>query len=155
MGDCQFIEITSKVHVETKHFCFDTFILEFSKLENESKLLGDMNLKTIFNNECSKSFVNNFENEIMLEDKMSRLESNVEIDLECKTCLDYKHEIQRQNEKGKMLAKFEESSKSLKSLLKSQKSFRDKTGLGFDSNAPSTIKTKQVVFVKPRENYRK
>jgi Holliday junction resolvase RusA-like endonuclease len=64
--------------------------------------------------------VNNFEKEIMLEAKMSRLESNVEIDLECKICLDYKHEIQRQNEKGKMLAKFEVSSRALESLLKSQ-----------------------------------
>ena len=41
VGDCQSIETTSKVHVENKHFfCFDTFILEFSKEENESKLLG-------------------------------------------------------------------------------------------------------------------
>ena len=109
-----------------------------------------MNLKTIFNNESSKSFVNNFEYETLLEDKMSRLESNVEIDLECKLCLDYKHEIKRQNEKGKMLVKFEESSKSLERLLRSQKSFRDKTGLGFNSNAPSTSKTKQVKFVKSR-----
>ena len=52
-----------------------------------------MDLKTIFNNEPSKSLVNNFENEIMLEDKMSRLESNIEIDLGCKICLEYKHEI--------------------------------------------------------------
>jgi hypothetical protein len=66
-----------------------------------------MDLKTIFNNESSKSSVNTFENEIMLEDKMSRLESHVEINLECKLCLDYKHEIQRQNEKGKMLAEAE------------------------------------------------
>ena len=150
VGDCQFIETTSKVHVETKHFCFDTFILEFSKLENESKLLCNMDLKTIFNNESSKSFVNNFEKEIMLEDKMSRLESNVEIDLECKICQNYKHEIKRQNEKGKMLAKFEESSKSLESLLKNQKSFRDKTGFGFNSSATSTSETKQTKFVKPR-----
>ena len=31
-----------------------------------------------------------------------------------------------------MLAKFEESSKALESLLKSQKSFSDKTRLGFN-----------------------
>jgi hypothetical protein len=49
-----------------------------------------------------------------------------------------------------MLSKFEVSSRALESLLKSQKSFRDKTGLGFNLNAPSTSKTKQVVFVKPR-----
>ena len=150
VGDCQLVKTTSKVHVETKHFCFDTFILEFSKLENESKLLGNTNLKTIFNNKSSKSFVNNFEKEIMLEDIMSKLESSVEIDLGCKICLDHKHEIKRQNEKGKMLAKFDESSKSLERVLRSQRLFRDKTGLGFSSKAPSTCKTKQVKFVKPR-----
>ena len=138
VGDCQSIETTSKVHGENKHFCFDTFILEFSKIENESKLLGNLNLKTIFNNESSKVFMNDFEKEILLEDKMSRLESDVEIDLECKLCLDHKNEIKKQNEKGKMLAKFDKSSKSLERMLKSQKSFGDKTGLGFNSKGPST-----------------
>ena len=50
--------------------------------------------------------MNNFEKEIMLEDKMSRLESNIEINLECKICLDYKHEIKGQNKTVKMLAKW-------------------------------------------------
>ena len=150
VGDCQSIEATSKVHVENKHFCFDKYILEFSKEENESKLLGNMNLKTIFNNESSKFLMNNFEKEILLEDKMSRLKSDVEIDLECKLCLDHKHEIKKQNEKGKKLAKFDESAKSLERLLKSQKSFEDKTGLGFNSKESSTSKTKQVNFVKTK-----
>ena len=109
VGDCQPIEATSKVRVENKHFCFATFILEFSKIENESKLFGNVNLKTIFNNESSKVFMNDFEKEILLEDKMSRLESGVEINLECKLCLDHKHKIKKQNEKGKMLAKFDEN----------------------------------------------
>ena len=140
----------SKVHFETKHFCFDTFVLEFSKIENESKLSCNMYLKTIFNDETSRSCVNTFEKEIILEDKMSRLESHVEIDLECKVCLEYKHEILKQNEKGKMIPKFEESSKTLESCLKNQKSFRDRTGLGFNSNESSISKTKHVVFVKPK-----
>ena len=76
--------------------------------------------------------MNDFEKEILLEDKTSRLESGVEINLECKLCLDHKHEIKKQNQKGKMLAKFDESSKSFERMLKSQKSFEDKTGLGFD-----------------------
>ena len=69
-----------------------------------------------FNNESSKSCVNTFENEIMLEDKMSRLERHVEIDLECKVCLEYKHEIRRQNEKGKCLL-------NLKKVQKLSKAF--------------------------------
>jgi hypothetical protein len=46
-----------------------------------------------------------------------------------------------------MLAKFDESSKSLEKLLRSQRLFEDKTGLGFNSKAPSTSKTIQVKFV--------
>ena len=49
-----------------------------------------------------------------------------------------------------MLAKFDESSKSLERLLRSQRLFEDKIGLGFNSKAPSTSKIKQVNFVKPR-----
>ena len=52
--------------------------------------------------------------------------------------------------KKKMLPKFEESSKTLESCLKNQRSFRDRTGLGFNSNEPSTSKTKQAMFVKPK-----
>ena len=51
-----------------------------------------MDLKEIFNNESSKSLMDTFQMEIMLEDKMSRLENNVEIDLECKI-QEYKYEI--------------------------------------------------------------
>ena len=53
--------------------------------------------------------------------------------------------------KEKMIVKFDESSKSLERLLKSQKSFSDKTGLGFNLKAPSMSKTKQLEFVKPRK----
>ena len=63
-----------------------------------------MDLKTIFKNESSKSLKNIFEKEILLEDKMSKIKSNVEINLECKLCLDYKHEIKMQNEKGKIIS---------------------------------------------------
>ena len=80
---------------------------------------------------------------------MSRLESNIEIDLECKNCQNYKHEIKMENEKAKILAKFENSSKSLKYLLNIQKSFNDKTGLGFTANDSSTNISRQIKFVKP------
>ena len=63
-----------------------------------------MDLKAIFKNESSKSLKNIFEKEILLEDKMSRIKSNVEINLEYKLCLDYKHEIKMQNERGKIIS---------------------------------------------------
>ena len=113
IGNCQSIEATSKVSGNNKHACFDTFILESSKEENESKHLGNTNLKTISKNKYSKAFMNHFE-------------------------------------KGKKSDKFNESTRSLEKLLKSQKSFQDKTGLGFNSKESSTSKTKQVNFVKAK-----
>ena len=62
-------------------------------MENKFKHFCNIDSKTIFKNESSISVENNFEKEIILEDKMSRLESHIEIDLECKKCQDYKHEI--------------------------------------------------------------
>lgn len=73
--------------------------MEFLKLENEFKHFW--NIKTISKNESSKTFENNLEKEIMLEDKMARLESSIEIDLEWKICQKYKHEIKRLNERAK------------------------------------------------------
>ena len=83
---CQKVETSSEVHSEIEHFCYDPFILEFSKLENGFKHLCNISRKPFSENESLKSFESNFEKEIILEDKMSRLESGIEIDLECKVC---------------------------------------------------------------------
>ena len=146
--ECILDKISNKVQSETEHFCYDQFILEFSKLENEFKHFCNIDITTNSNDESSNLLERNFEKEIILEDKMSRLESNIEINLECKTCQEYEYEIKRVNEKAKILAKFEESSKSLKYLLSIQKPFMDKTGLGFNSDNSSTSKSKQIEFVK-------
>jgi hypothetical protein len=118
-------------------------------MENNFKHFCNIDSKITFKNESSTSAENNFEKEIILEDKMSKLESNIEIDLECKNCQDYKHEIKMEKEKAKILAKFENSSKSLKYLLNIQKSFYDKTGLGFTADEYLTNTSKQIKFVKP------
>ena len=111
---CQKVETSSEVHSEIEHFCYDPFIIEFSKLENEFKHLYNIFQKTFSENESLKSFESNFEKEIILEDKISRLESGIKIDLEYKVCQDYKSEIKEVNERANILAKFEKSSQSLK-----------------------------------------
>lgn len=131
---CEDYTTTNKVQSETEHFCYDQFILEFSKLENNFKHFCNIDSKMIPKNKSSIFIENNFEKEIILEDKMSRLETNIEIDLKCKYFQDYKIE----KEKAKILAKFENSSRSLKYLLNIQKSFYDTTGLGFTVNDLST-----------------
>ena len=146
---CEDYTTTNKVQSETEHFCYDQFILEFSKLENNFKHFCNIDSKMIPKNKSSTFIENNIEKEIILEDKKSRLESNIEIELKCKYFQDYKHEIKMENEKAKILAKFENSSRSLKYLLNIQKSFYDKTGLGFTANDPSTNVSKQIKFVKP------
>ena len=60
-----------------------------------------------------RSYESNLEKEVILEDKMSRLESGIEINLEYKVCHDYKNEIRKANKMANILAKFKESSRSL------------------------------------------
>ena len=45
--------------------------------------------------------------------------------------------------KEKLLVKFDESLKSFERLLRSQRLFKDKTGLGFNSKAPLTNKQRK------------
>ena len=120
----------------------------FQKWKTTSNIFATLTQKLFLKNESSTSAENKFEKDIILEDKMSRLESNIEIDLKCKYCQNYKHEIKMENEKAQILAKFENSSRSLKYLLNIQKSFYDKTGVGFTTNDSSTNISKQIKFVK-------
>ena len=64
--ECQFNKTTSKVKFENQYFCYDEFIIEFSKLENESKHMCNVNLQTIFNIKPSRTIENKFEKEVML-----------------------------------------------------------------------------------------
>jgi hypothetical protein len=79
---CEDCRTTNKVQSETTHFCYDQFILGFSILENNFKHFCNIDPKIIFKNESSISVGSKFEKEIILKDKMSRLESNIEIDLQ-------------------------------------------------------------------------
>jgi hypothetical protein len=59
---CEECTTTNKVQSKTKHFCYDQFILEFSKMENNFKHFCNIDSKIIFKNESSTSAENNFEN---------------------------------------------------------------------------------------------
>ena len=110
--DCEAYKAPNEVQSRTKHFCYDQFILEFSKLESNFKSFCNIDSNIMFKKESSTSTEENFE-------------------------------------KGKILAKFENSSKLLIHLLNTQKAFDDKTGLGFNANDTLTNKSKQIKFVKP------
>jgi hypothetical protein len=84
--DCEAYKAPNEVKSETKHFCYDQFVLEFSKLESNFKSFCNIDSNIIFKNESSTSTEENFE-------------------------------------KGKILAKFENSSKSLTYLLNTQRAF--------------------------------
>lgn len=63
--------------------------------------------------------------------------------------INYKNEIRKDIEMANTLDKFKKSYKSIENLLSSQKTFGDRTGLGYDSYKCSTSKSKQIKILKP------
>ena len=84
--NCEAYKAPNEVQSGTKHFCYDQFKLEFSKLESNFKSFCNINSNITFKNESSTFTEKHFE-------------------------------------KGKILAKSENSSKSLIYLLNTQKTF--------------------------------
>ena len=146
---CHKLETSSEVHSKIEHLCFDPSILDFSNLENELNDLCDVSRKYFSQNKSFGSYESNLEKEIIQEDKMSRLDSSIEIDLECEMYKDYKDDINKANEMANILSRFELSSKSLRNLLSSQKKFGDRADLDYDLDESSTRKSKHNKFVKP------
>lgn len=83
---------------KVEHLCFDPSIQKISNLENELNDLCNISRKSFSQSKSFESYERNLEKEINLEDKMSRLNSSIEIDLECVICQDYKDDINKGNE---------------------------------------------------------
>ena len=87
--------------------------------------------------------------------EFSKLESNFKSFCNINSNITFKNKSSTSTEEnfenGKILAKFENNSKSLIYLLNTQKAFNDKNRLGFNANDTLTNKSKQIKFVKPSE----
>ncbi|GJW59356.1 zf-CCHC domain-containing protein [Tanacetum coccineum] len=121
-------------------------------LDNEYDKLCKMSLKIITKNKRLKATRNNLEKELsVLKEKVSTLEKNKGVDLECVKCHMLKIENEKLKEEVTRLNKFEKSTQCLNEMLSNQKPSGEKLGLGFNSFEASSSGTKEIKFVKAQK----
>ncbi|GKA40227.1 zf-CCHC domain-containing protein [Tanacetum coccineum] len=118
-------------------------------LKNKYDKLCKMSLKIITKNKRLKATRNNLENELReLKDKLSTLEKNKAVNLDCAKCHILKIENEKLKEESTRLNKFEKSTHCLNEMLSNQKLSGDKLSLGFNSFEASSSGTKEIKFMK-------
>ncbi|GJU17623.1 retrovirus-related pol polyprotein from transposon TNT 1-94 [Tanacetum coccineum] len=83
--------------------------------------------------------------------KLSTLEKNKGVDIDCAKCHTLKIENEKLKEESTRLNKFEKSTHCLNEMLNNQKPSGDKLGLGFNSFEASSSGTKEIKFVKAQK----
>ncbi|GJU32929.1 zf-CCHC domain-containing protein [Tanacetum coccineum] len=149
---CLVAQASSDVCSESSYFSDENLSIDDLVIDNEYDKLCKMSLTIITKNKRLKATRDSLEKEIsILKEKVSTLEKNKEIDLECVKC----HMLKIENEKLKKdalkLTKFEKSTHCLNEMLNSQKPSGEKLGLGFNSFEASSSITKEIKFVKAQK----
>ncbi|GJR88280.1 zf-CCHC domain-containing protein [Tanacetum coccineum] len=131
---CLVAQAPNEVCFESSYFSDENSSIDDLALDNEYDKLCKMSLKIITKNKRLKAARNYLEREIReLKDKLSTLEKNKGVDLECTICQSLKIENEKLKEKALKLTKFEKSTHCLNEMLSNQKPSGDKLGLGFNS----------------------
>ncbi|GKB33642.1 hypothetical protein Tco_0873043 [Tanacetum coccineum] len=122
------------------------------KDNNKTCLVAQASSEIITKNKRLKATRNSLEKELsILKEKVSTLEKNKGVDLECVKC----HMLKIKNEKLKeevlKLTKFEKRTHCLNEMLSNQKPSGDKLGLVFNSFEASSSRTKEIKFVKAQK----
>ncbi|GJV90097.1 hypothetical protein Tco_1534035 [Tanacetum coccineum] len=111
-----------------------------------------MSLMIITKNKRLKATRDSLEKEIsILKEKVSTLEKNKEVDLECVKCHMLKIENEKLKEEALKLTKFEKSTHCLNEMLDNQKPSGEKLGLGFNVFEASSSGTKEIKFMKAQK----
>ncbi|GJR51958.1 hypothetical protein Tco_1402479 [Tanacetum coccineum] len=122
------------------------------KIQDETCLVAQAPNEIITKNKKLKATRNSLENELReLKDKLSTLEKNKGVDLDCAKCHALKIENEKLKEESTRLNKFEKSTHCLNEMLSNQKPSGDKLGLGFNSFEASSSGTKEIKFVKAQK----
>ncbi|GJY37406.1 hypothetical protein Tco_0422784 [Tanacetum coccineum] len=141
-----------KVCSESSYFSDKNSSIDDIALDNEYDTLCKMSLKIITKDKKLKATRNNLENELReLKDKLSTLEKNKRVDLDCAKCHALKMENEKLKDESTRLNKFEKSTHCLNEMLSNQKLSGDKLGLGFNSFEASSSGTKEIKFVTARK----
>ncbi|GKC68278.1 retrovirus-related pol polyprotein from transposon TNT 1-94, partial [Tanacetum coccineum] len=149
---CLVAQAPNEVCSESSYFSDENSSIDDLALDNEYDKLCKMSLKIITKNKRLKAIRNSLENELReLKDKLSILENNKGVDLDCAKCHTLKIENEKLKEESTRLNKFEKSTCCLNEMLSNQKPSDDKLGLGFNSFEASSSGTKEIKFVKAQK----
>ncbi|GJY12076.1 zf-CCHC domain-containing protein [Tanacetum coccineum] len=149
---CLVTHASSEVCSESSYFSDENSSIDDLALDNEYDKLCKMSLKIITKNKRLKAIRNSLENELReLKDKLSTLEKNKGVDIDCAKCHTLKIENEKLKEESTRLNKFEKSTHCLNEMLNNQKPSGDKLGLGFNSFEASSSGTKEIKFVKAQK----
>nr|GEW73790.1 copia protein [Tanacetum cinerariifolium] len=149
---CLIVHLSSEVCSESSYFSDENSSIDDLALDNEYDKLCKTSLKIITKNKRLKATRNILENKLReLKDKLSILEKNMGVDLDCAKC----HALKIKNEKLKeetiRLNKFKKSTHCLNEVLSNQKPSGDKLGLGFNTFEASSSGTKKIKFIKAQK----
>ncbi|GKB28618.1 zf-CCHC domain-containing protein [Tanacetum coccineum] len=149
---CLVAHASSEVCSESSYFSDENSSIDDIALDNEYDKLCKMSLKIITKNKKLKATRNSLENELReLKDKLSTLEKNKGVDLDCAKCHVLKIENEKLKDESTRLNKFEKSTHCLNEMLSNQKPSGDKLGLGFNSFEASSSGTKEIKFIKAQK----
>ncbi|GJT17972.1 zf-CCHC domain-containing protein [Tanacetum coccineum] len=149
---CLVAQASSEVCSESSYFSDENSSIDDLILDSEYDKLCKMSLKIITKNKRLKATRNSLEKELsILKEKVSTLEKNKGVDLECVKCHMLKVENEKLKEEALKLTKFEKSTHCLNEMLNNQKPSGEKLGLGFNSFEASSSGTKEIKFVKAQK----
>ncbi|GKC52000.1 hypothetical protein Tco_1074745 [Tanacetum coccineum] len=124
---CLVAQAPNEVCSESSYFSDENSSIDDLALDNEYDKLCKMSLKIITKNKRLKSIRNSLENELReLKDKLSILEKNKGVDLDCAKCHTLKIKNEKLKEESTRLNKFEKSTRCLNEMLSNQKPSDDK-----------------------------
>nr|GEU59237.1 retrotransposon protein, putative, Ty3-gypsy subclass [Tanacetum cinerariifolium] len=115
---------------ESSYFSDENSSIDDIILDSKYNKLCKMSLKIITKNKHLKAIRNSLENEISeLKEKLSKLEGNKRVDLECTTCKTLKIDNKKLKKEALNLTQFQKSARFLNEMLSIQKPFKDKSEL--------------------------
>ncbi|GJV78409.1 retrovirus-related pol polyprotein from transposon TNT 1-94 [Tanacetum coccineum] len=124
---CLVAQASSEVCSESSYLSDENSSIDDLVLDNEYDKLCKMSLKIITKNKILKAARTSLEKEIsILKEKVSTLEKNKGVDLECVKCHMLKIENEKLKEEALKLTKFEKSTHCLNEMLNNQKPSREK-----------------------------
>ncbi|GJU39715.1 copia protein, partial [Tanacetum coccineum] len=149
---CLVAQKSNEVCFDSSYFSDENSSIDDLALDNEYDKICKMSLKIITKNKRLKAVRNSLENKLSeLKGKLSTLEKNKGVDLECTKCQLLKIKNEKLKEKATKLTKFKKNTHCLNEMLSNQKPSEDKLGLGFNSFEASTSGTNEIKFVKSQK----